>query len=175
MCTVDLFPVPEDMHGANSPTSLSSPHTPPFAPYLTPPYTGAPNPSGYVHDNTPLTYFPLHPYTSLDASGSNQADASTSQFQIPRRQPMPAHLHTNDRPQDTVHQIGHHLITESSKLTPALVGERFTEPTLVDYQGRKALIFVFGVSAFDPVLGSFLCSCFCVFPFFLFAAVKSRR
>ncbi|KJA28986.1 hypothetical protein HYPSUDRAFT_128126 [Hypholoma sublateritium FD-334 SS-4] len=141
MCTVDLFPVPEDMYGASSPASLASPRSPP---YPSPPYIDALQSSGYAPMRSPLTYYPLHPYTSLDASGSGQVEGSLSPFDIPRRQPMLGYLHHTDRPSDTVHQVGNHLITESSKLTPALVGERFTEPTLVDYQGRKALIFVFG-------------------------------
>ena len=148
MCTVDLFPVPEDMYGANSPAQLSSPRLPP---YPSPPYVDPLESSGYAPMRSPLTYYPLHPYTSLDASGSGQVEGSSSPFEIPRRQPMLGYLHHSDRPSDTVHQVGNHLITESSKLTPALVGERFTEPTLVDYQGRKALIFVFGVSTrFSP-------------------------
>lgn len=151
MCTVDLFPVPEDMYGASSPASLASPRSPP---YPSPPYMDALESSGYAPMRSPLTYYPLHPYTSLDASGSGQVEGSSSPFDIPRRQPMLGYLHHTDRPSDTVHQVGNHLITESSKLTPALVGERFTEPTLVDYQGRKALIFVFGVSGLTLGPGS---------------------
>jgi hypothetical protein len=59
---------------------------------------------------------------------------------------MLAPLHPAEIPPDAVRQIGGHIVTESSKLTPALIGEKFAEPTLVDYQGKKALVFVFGVS-----------------------------
>jgi hypothetical protein len=48
-------------------------------------------------------------------------------------------------PRDIVLRIGSHFVTESSKLTPALVGEKFVEPTLIDHMGRKCLVFVFGV------------------------------
>ena len=94
------------------------------------------------HQNLPMTYFPLHPYMSLDSSGSH---SPTPPFQIPRRQLMLAHVNPYDLPNDVVYRIGNHYVTESSKLTPALVGEKFTEPTLVDLEGTKALVFVFGV------------------------------
>lgn len=67
---------------------------------------------------------------------------------MPRRQLMLNTLQWGARPADTVYQLGNHLVTESSKLTPALVGERFAEPTVIDYEGRQALVFVFGVSFF---------------------------
>ena len=129
MCTVDLFPVPETVYQPGSPASQSSP-----GPSRLPPHEG----------DYPLTHYPLHPYMSADASSSIQA--MTPPFQIPRRQLMLAPLHPSEIPADAVRQIGDHIITESSKLTPALIGEKFAEPTLVDYQGKKALVFVFGVS-----------------------------
>ncbi|KIM40220.1 hypothetical protein M413DRAFT_413646 [Hebeloma cylindrosporum] len=76
----------------------------------------------------PLTYYPLHPYMSAGTSSSIQAMAPP--FQIPRRQLMLAPLPPSEIPSDA--------------LTPALIGEKFAEPTLVDYQGKKALVFVFG-------------------------------
>ncbi|PPQ93803.1 hypothetical protein CVT25_013512 [Psilocybe cyanescens] len=133
MCTVDLFPVPESFYDASSAASQS------------------PEPSSSSHDldssgrhhlYQPLTYFPLHPYMSMEASGSSQTPVMP--FQIPRRQPMLANVHSSDPPTDVAFRIGNHLVTESSKLTPALVGEKFAEPTLVDYKGRKCLVFVFG-------------------------------
>ncbi|KAF8161217.1 velvet factor-domain-containing protein [Crassisporium funariophilum] len=133
ICTVDLFPVPEYVLEPRSPasqgSSAGSPYVYPEAEY------------GEQHARYPLTYFPLHPYMSLDADGSQMP---LPPFQIPRRQPMLGHLHDTDVLHDVVFQIGNHLVTESSKLTPALVGEKFVEPTLVDYKGRKALVFVFG-------------------------------
>jgi len=102
--------------------------------YLAPDNTG---------ENT-YTYFPLHPFTTPSAEGS-VAPPRISPFQIPRRQPMLSQLNEAEPPSDIVLRIGNHLVTESSKLTPALVGERFVEPTLIDYKGKKCLIFVFGV------------------------------
>jgi len=129
MCTVDLFPVPETVYQPGSPGSKSS-----AGPSYQPSHGG----------DYPLTYYPLHPYMSAGASTSTQA--MTPPFQIPRRQLVLAPLHPAEIPADAVRQIGDHIITESSKLTPALIGEKFAEPTLVDYQGKKALVFVFGVS-----------------------------
>ncbi|KAF5355205.1 hypothetical protein D9756_005415 [Leucocoprinus leucothites] len=90
------------------------------------------------------TYFPLHPFTTPSAE-SGGPSARVSPFQIPRRQPMLGQLNEAEPPSDIVLRIGNHLVTESSKLTPALVGEKFVEPTLIDYKGRKCLVFVFGV------------------------------
>jgi hypothetical protein len=59
---------------------------------------------------------------------------------------MLGHLKESEIPPDVVHRVGNHLVTESSKMTPALVGEKVVEPALVDHKGRKAFIFVFGVS-----------------------------
>jgi len=105
--------------------------------YLAPENTG---------ENT-YTYFPLHPFTTPSAEGS-VAPPRISPFQIPRRQPMLSQLNEAEPPSDIVLRIGNHLVTESSKLTPALVGERFVEPTLIDYKGKKCLVFVFGVRLF---------------------------
>ena len=64
---------------------------------------------------------------------------------------MLGHLRESEVPSDVVHRVGNHLVTESSKMTPAVVGEKVVEPALVDYKGRKALIFVFGVSGRSPI------------------------
>ncbi|KAF8897066.1 velvet factor-domain-containing protein [Gymnopilus junonius] len=134
MCTVDLFPVPESSYEPGSPSSLSpgSSHSP-----------GIHNldPRTSQQQNSPMTYFPLHPYMSVEARSSQ---TPTPPFQIPRRQLMLGTVNPYDIPSDVVYRIGNHYITESSKLTPALVGEKFMEPTLVDYNDRKALVFVFG-------------------------------
>ncbi|CAA7259065.1 unnamed protein product [Cyclocybe aegerita] len=136
MCTVDLFPIPEATYDSRSPGSQSPPSS-----EASISYGGFPGSSREVQPRYPFTYFPLHPYMTLDVDGSQ---ATTPPFQIPRRQLMLGHLSQTEMPQDVVYHIGNHLVTESSKLTPALVGEKFVEPTLVDHKGKKALIFVFG-------------------------------
>lgn len=132
MCTVDLFPVPEYIYESQFPVQESSEYS----------YTFQDTGSGDTQSRYSMTYFPVHPYTSLDG---NEVQTPVAPFQIPRRQPMLKHLHHSEFPGDAVFRMGNHLITESSKLTPALVGEKCVEPTLVDYNGRKAFLFVFGV------------------------------
>jgi hypothetical protein len=133
MCTVDLFPVPECIYESHSPIQAS--------PQSSSTYQGAG--SGDAQSSYSLTYFPAHPYVVDGVQGS------VAPFQIPRRQPTLRHLRHSEFPDDAVFRIDNHLITESSKLTPALVGEKCVEPTLVDYKGRKALVFVFGVRSSD--------------------------
>jgi len=128
MCTVDLFPVPDFVYQQRLRASSSPPESSPEE------HQGS-------RDNQPAypyTYFPLHPYTSPNSSRSQIP------FQLPRRQLMLGHLKESEIPSDVVYRVGNHLITESSKMTPAVVGEKVVEPALVDYRGRKALIFVFG-------------------------------
>ncbi|KAF9526592.1 velvet factor [Crepidotus variabilis] len=133
MCTVDLFPLPESAYAPRSPSS----HSLPTSSYVGYPY----DESRQDEPPTTYTYFPLHPYVSSSAEGGQ---ASQPPFQLPRRQLMLSHLKEEEFPPDVVYQVGNHLITESSKLTPAVVGEKVVEPTIVDYKGRKAMIFVFG-------------------------------
>jgi len=127
MCSLDLFPVPDSVYQER--------------------FHASPSPSESFreihqgsHPAYPYTYFPLHPYTS---PGNNRPQIP---FQLPRRQLMLGHLKESEIPSDVVHRVGNHLVTESSKMTPAVVGEKVVEPALVDYKGRKAFIFVFGVS-----------------------------
>ena len=126
MCTVDLFPVPDSVYHRplSSPESSREEH----------------QGSRDNHLAYPYTYFPLHPYTS---PGSSRPQIP---FQLPRRQLMLGHLKESEIPSDVIHRMGNHLITESSKMTPAIVGEKVVESALVDYKGRKAFVFVFGVS-----------------------------
>lgn len=130
MCTVDLFPVPEQVTTGTIPPSMTA------SGYRSGAYPG------YSESST-LTYYPLHPFKTSDINGR---EINVSPFQIPRRQPVLSPVSPADPPKDVVHRFGNHLVTESSKMTPALVGEKFIEPTQVDYKGQKALVFVFGVS-----------------------------
>ncbi|TEB38369.1 hypothetical protein FA13DRAFT_1761555 [Coprinellus micaceus] len=131
MCTVDLFPVPEQTTTSSVPAGVI------------PPNGYRLNPAGQYgySDSTTMTYYPLHPFKTSDINGR---EINISPFQIPRRQPVLSPVSHTDPPKDVVHRFGNHLITESSKMTPALVGEKFIEPTQVDYKGQKALVFVFG-------------------------------
>ena len=133
MCIVDLFPVPEHIYESQPPIEGSTQSS----------YAYQDTGSRDTQSRYSLTYFPVHPYTT------DEVQASVAPFQIPRRQPVLRHLHYFEFPDDAVFRLGNHLITESSKLTPALVGERCVEPTLVDYKGRKVLVFTFGVRGSD--------------------------
>ena len=129
MCSVDLFPVPgylADIVSLSGPSSGLESRGPMFR--------SRPN---------ELTYFPLHPF--------NTTPAEMPPFQIPRRQPILQTVTNGEQPRDVVHRIENHLVTESSKLTPALVGEKFVEPVLVDYKGKEQLMFVFGASTLLPI------------------------
>ncbi|KAE9406539.1 hypothetical protein BT96DRAFT_810687 [Gymnopus androsaceus JB14] len=46
-------------------------------------------------------------------------------------------------PNDVIHWVGNIPITESSKVTDALVGATFVQPQFIDLESKKALIFVF--------------------------------
>jgi len=46
---------------------------------------------------------------------------------------------------EIVHYVDNHPIAEGTKVTGALVGATVIQPNLVEYQGKKALVFVFAV------------------------------
>jgi hypothetical protein len=128
MCMLDLFPVPDSvyqqrLHASGTPSPPES--------LREPGHQG--NQQGYQ-----FTYFPLHLYTS----------PSSSRTQIPfqLQSMLPRHPKESEIPRDVIHRVESHLVTESSKMTLAVVGDRVVEPALVDYKGRKAFIFMFGVS-----------------------------
>jgi hypothetical protein len=56
---------------------------------------------------------------------------------------------------DVIHYVGNYAITESSKVTSSLVGATFVQPAIVDYEGKKAIIFVFSDLAVK-IEGTFL-------------------
>jgi hypothetical protein len=114
MCSIDLYPVPDSLYQQRSQSSSSTPKS---------------SHEGHMHlglrDNQPVclyTYFPFHPYTSPSSSRPQIP------FQLPRRQLMLSHLKGSEVPSDVVYRVGNHLVTESSKMTPAVVGEKVVEP-----------------------------------------------
>lgn len=130
MCTVDLFPIPdakkddrqtEDSGDANV-NRASAPRS----------------------DDAP--------YDSPSSRSSSSQHSTTAHATEPRDQGYafitstcpPGSLQS---PSDTVHCVGSYPVTETSKLTGALVGATFVQPSNVEYQGNKSLVFVFAVSA----------------------------
>lgn len=49
----------------------------------------------------------------------------------------------NTEPDVIVHHVNNYPVLEGSKVTTSLVGNLVVQPNVVDYQGRKALVFVF--------------------------------
>ena len=79
-------------------------------------------------------------------SGSSGSKTSASHYS--------GYILPSHSPSDVVHRFGNYPITETSKQTQALVGATFVQPSLVDYQGNKSIVFVFAVrfscSKFEP-------------------------
>ena len=136
LCTLDLFPVPESAF--DSRRIYHSKHSPATADmdYFGDPQSQSQSPS----------FFPLYPYSTMEYPG-----AYHSPFHVPRRQSMLNHL-TSQSLQDVVFRLDNHLVTESSKLTPAVVGEKCIEPVLIDHMGKKSLFFIFSVSSLSAYL-----------------------
>ncbi|KAF5380396.1 hypothetical protein D9615_004527 [Tricholomella constricta] len=125
ICTVDLFPVPEYIlnNPVVQPTAFELQH-------LDEPQNLQP----YMEH---FTFFPMYPFST-----QTPTDVSWSLLPTPPRQSLLCRV-PPEPPQDIVCRLGNHFVTESSKLTRALVGEKFVEPVLVEYMGKKVLVFVF--------------------------------
>ncbi|KAG5648548.1 hypothetical protein DXG03_003159 [Asterophora parasitica] len=120
ICTVDLFPVPEYISSDSILQPIQPNETHDLQPYM-----------------EQFTFFPMYPFSTQIPPG-----ATSSFLPIPPRQSMLCRVPPEALP-DVVCRMGNHFVTESSKLTRALVGEKFVEPVLVEYQGKKVLVFVF--------------------------------
>ncbi|KAF4613129.1 hypothetical protein D9613_011072 [Agrocybe pediades] len=126
LCTVDLFPVPEPVMGKA--------------------VTGPPA----KHRKTPSSSSGTQFSTS---NGTSPASSSCS----PTRQQRRLAYEGNASPQghfsgyilpsssdaDIVHDVDGFPISENSKQTQALVGATFVQPVIIDYQGKRAIIFAF--------------------------------
>jgi len=128
LCNVDLFPVPSSSSKEIG-WKKQSPLIPNHIPY-TSPTTYAPNSS-----QRSFTFVSSNPFPSGSMS-------PVQQFQLPR-QVIPGYFPPSDTAQDIVSEFGGYPITESSKVTSALVGATFVQPASVDYRGKKVLMFVF--------------------------------
>ncbi|KAF8638382.1 hypothetical protein AX16_010529 [Volvariella volvacea WC 439] len=154
MCTVDLFPVdspdqaPRSRHhydygpnGAPYPRSgpPSRPQDTRTYPYS---YMSQPQPQSQASSTMP----PILPLHVPNGSPTRRSPGSTSVSSYSSSSTPPS----SNSSSDVIHRIGTQVLTEESKLTNALVGATFVQPCCVDYQGRKALLFVFAVSSPPP-------------------------
>ncbi|KAF9011972.1 velvet factor-domain-containing protein [Cyathus striatus] len=118
VCTVDLFPVPGPGHPNPENPAAGRSHT--SSPSNS---TFSTTSSGYTFVHQPIMY------------------------PMPDISPPPTatqgYLVTSQTAQDIVHHVGEYPVTESSKMTPALVGATFIQPSCVEHQGKKSLVFVF--------------------------------
>jgi hypothetical protein len=132
VCTVDLFPVP-GLEPTRKDTKDHGQRRMIPAPSNQTPYTSS-LPSQFPQES--FTFVTSTPYSSPQASSSTArpfAPVHSQQFQPPTG------------PEPIIHRVGDHPIYESSRLTHFLVGATFVQPANVDYQGKKALMFVFAV------------------------------
>ena len=85
-------------------------------------------------------------------SATTSATVPPPQLQQPQASGPSSYIHSSSSsfapstPSDVVWKVDNHVVTESSKMTHALVGATFVQPANVEYQGRKSLMFVFAVS-----------------------------
>ena len=134
-----LAPSAQSSFSSASPSSSSSPtHSPTIQHHYRQPHSSPPT-YRFASDTNKI------PSTS-GSSGSKAPASHYSGYIIPSHSPP-----------DVVHQFGNYPIAESSKQTQALVGATFVQPALVDYQGKKAIVFVFAVrfSLFKISVGAF--------------------
>jgi hypothetical protein len=127
LCHVDLFPVPSTSSkeiGWKKQSPLISNHMPFISPI--------------PHDDSEQRAFTFIPSDHFPSPPSQNFQGS--------RQVIPGYLPPSDNARDIVSHFGGYPITESSKVTSALVGATFVQPATVDYRGKTALMFVFAVS-----------------------------
>ncbi|KAH7912862.1 velvet factor-domain-containing protein [Hygrophoropsis aurantiaca] len=129
LCNVDLFPVPNEGEPSPQPSSypepLASNYTPhPATSYLPCGYQPAPHLASDAQSYHPMPMAQLPPLT------------------VPAR-PNGIQMRSYARPPVVITHFGPHPITEDMKCTTSLSGATFIQPASFDYQGKKALMFVF--------------------------------
>ncbi|KAF9485650.1 hypothetical protein BDN70DRAFT_870956 [Pholiota conissans] len=123
VCTVDLFPVPgSDMlpHQPRAPTRSSS------APSNRTTFQASPSPLSSSSEYGRYYY-------RQTSGGSGPTPNRT----------YTGYIYPPEGTTDIVHHLDGFPITESSKQTQALVGATFVQPSIIDYQGHKSIVFVF--------------------------------
>lgn len=145
VCTVDLFPVPLVV---KSPSKSEGKRRM---------QSRAHNQSSYISSASSSSRLPLDRQQPLDLAPPDPHSSYRHFGEASTVTPSPT-LSTSSRsgynPQphavsnlasDIVHYVNNHPIRETSKVTAALVGATFVQPSIIDYQGAKAILFVFAV------------------------------
>jgi hypothetical protein len=149
VCTVDLFPVPgptdsprgKDLKDSPTRRTVAAPcNQTPYSSSLpqSPPY-----PQQEPHQQQSFKFVTSNPYSTT--SQQPQSPPGSRPFSTAHITSAAAGFLPPSSSADIVHHLGDFPVTESSKLTHALVGATFVQPANVDYQGKKALMFVFAV------------------------------
>jgi len=138
---VDLFPVPDAF--APSQATSSRPGRAPSASIVAGPIFTSPSPPSTSSTQS----FEDHQSCSSVESPSSLYQVGSSEWQ--NRSPQisgdifPSQANTNN----VVHHLGNFPILESTKRTQALAGTTFVQAVLVEYRGKKAVMFAFSVSS----------------------------
>lgn len=124
LCTVDLFP-------ASSPDVVSSNVKAPSASATRAKFTSS---------------------SSSPPSSSSEYGPEILHYHYQQERPMSSpnrlmtgYIYPPEGTSDVVYHLEGFPITENSKQTQALVGATFVQPSIIDYQGKKAIVFVFAV------------------------------
>jgi len=135
LCTVDLFPIPT---APNTDYKHHRVRSAPSAQALFPSTSGS---SHYPIDDQQQSFT----FTQPHAYSMNQS-LDNAIMQSPVRSIPPSnsgYVPPSQTAPDIVHSIDGLHIRESSKLTVSLVGATFVQPAIIDYQGKKSVMFVF--------------------------------
>ncbi|KAF8065281.1 velvet factor-domain-containing protein [Lyophyllum atratum] len=132
LCTVDLFPMPPtDTHNKNQRLQSAPPTQASF------PSSSSQYPM--EHSQQPFTFIPSHAY-SMNQSLTDALMPSPTRSTLP---PDSGYMSSSQTAPDVVQYVNGFPIRESSKMTSSLVGATFVQPAIVEYQGRKSVMFVF--------------------------------
>ncbi|KAF8964749.1 velvet factor-domain-containing protein [Flammula alnicola] len=129
LCTVDLFPVPGPDSSPVQPSRTKAASAPPTQTS----FFSSPSPSSSSSAYSPQT---VHYHHQQQPNGTPcMSPTKGSHFS--------GYILPSVGSADIVHHLDGFPVTEISKQTQALVGATFVQPAVIDYQGSKAIVFVF--------------------------------
>ncbi|KAG6857501.1 hypothetical protein H0H87_002126 [Tephrocybe sp. NHM501043] len=151
ICTVDLFPIPSPPKQTSKgelrrkARTMVPTHQLMFTSSI--PNFAASSSHGPINHSQQSSGFPQSSRYSSSPSISDSMMVSPTQSTSSSLSGYGHHMtmppDTPDIDPDIVHYVGQHPIKESSKMTSALVGATFVQPALIDYLGKKSIMFVF--------------------------------